>query len=216
LSFLAGNLPKLTAGGWVPALIALVVFVLFTTWVDGRRRFATALDALSTPLEEFLREVGNRKPDRAAGTAIVLTPSTEGIPFALRHEWLRHEILHEQIVLLTIVPERRPYVPLAQRVAIETLAPSLISVAAHYGFTQTPRITHILALGKKQAEPGVFSDPIYFFLARPRVVPSGGADAMPSWRRTLYAIMLRNATPLTDSLGLPAHRIVEFGVAIPV
>jgi K+ transporter len=92
----------------------------------------------------------------------------------------------------------------------------LVRVAAHYGFTQAPRITQILALGKQQAEPGVFSDPIYFFLARPRVVPARGADAMPNWRPTLYAIMLRNATPLTDSLGLPAHRIVEFGVAIPV
>jgi len=31
---------------------------------------------------------------------------------------------------------------------------------------------------------------------------------MSPWRRTLYAIMLRNATPLTDSLGLPPDRVV--------
>jgi hypothetical protein len=27
---------------------------------------------------------------------------------------------------------------------------------------------------------------------------------------------MRNATPLTDSLGIPPDRIIEFGVALPV
>ncbi|MBV9646421.1 MAG: KUP/HAK/KT family potassium transporter [Candidatus Eremiobacteraeota bacterium] len=215
LSFLTGNLPKLVAGGWIPALIALVIFTLFTTWVDGRRRFAAALDALSTSMDEFCREVGNRQPDRAAGTAIVLTPSREGVPFALRHEWLRHEILHEQIVLLTIVQERRPFVPPSERVRLENLTDNLVRVTAHYGFTQQPDVNEIFAVAKNVA-PGVFGEPIYFFLARPRLVIDRSPEAMRGWRRTLYTIMLRNATPLTDSLGIPPTRIIEFGVAIPV
>jgi KUP system potassium uptake protein len=216
LSFLVGNLPKLARGGFIPAAIALAIFTLFTTWVDGRKRFARALEALSTPLGEFLREVGDREPNRVDGTAIVLTESTEGIPFALRHEWLRHEILHEQIVLLTIVPERSPRVAVAQRVRIETLSRNLVRVTAHYGFTQTPRVKEILMSCKKQGDPGTFGEPVYFFLSRPRVVPDEGPGAMPGWRRALYVFLLRNATPLTDSLGLPPDRIIEFGVAVPV
>ncbi len=59
-AFLAGNLPKLPQGGYIPVAIALVIFTLFTTWVAGRRRLAMALAALSTPVEEFVREVDDR------------------------------------------------------------------------------------------------------------------------------------------------------------
>ena len=216
LSFFVGNLPKLLAGGWVPAAIAICIFTFFTTWVDGRRRFAIALARMSTPVDEFLREVGARAPGRADGTAIVLTATTQGIPVALRHEWLRHEMLHEQIVLMTVVHEPQPHVPVAQRAHIETLAPNLLRVTAHYGFMQHAKMSEILELLKIEAGSGVITDPVYYFLARPRLIPDDGPGAMHPWRRTLYGIMLRSARSFADSLGLPPDRIVEFGVGIPV
>lgn len=216
LSFLIGNLPKIFAGGWVPAVIAITIFTLFVTWIDGRRRFFSALQALSTPVDEFVEEVRGREPDRSAGTAIVLTPTTDGIPFALRHEWLRHEILHEQIVLLTVVVERRPNVPLAERVRVEKLAPNLLRVTAHFGFVQNPKMDQILEYCREAGDAVAFSEPIYYFLARPRVVPAQGPDAMAPWRRSMYDFMLRSARPFTDSLGLPPDQVIEFGVSIPV
>jgi len=219
LSFLTGNIPKVLAGGWIPIAIALCIFTFFTTWVEGRRRFAAALAALSTPVDDFVREVGNLQPDRAAGTAIVLTPTTEGIPFALRHEWLRHEILHEHIVIMSIITDRRPHVPRAQRVRIEKLAPNLERVTVAYGFMQSPTIVPILQLCKEMTGATAstsFIEPVYYFLARPRLVIAGGPDAMTPWRRSLYAQMLRTARPFTDDLGLPPDRIIEFGVGIPV
>jgi KUP system potassium uptake protein len=101
-------------------------------------------------------------------------------------------------------------------VHITSIAPSLLRVTAHYGFMQNPRISQILGLCRKQMDAEVLAEPIYYFLARPRVVPAGHPGAMPRWRRILYEYMLRNARPFTDSLGLPPDRIVEFGVTIPV
>ena len=216
VSFFIGNLPKLVAGGWVPAVIAVCIFTFFTTWVDGRRRFATALARMSTPVDEFLREVRTQEPLRADGTAVVLTASTQGIPIALRHEWLRHEMLHEQIVLMTVVHEPQPHVPLARRVRVESLGPNLLRVTAHYGFMQNAKMSEILELCKIEAGSGVIEEPVYYFLARPRLVPDEHPKAMRPWRRTLYGIMLRSARSFSDSLGIPADRIVEFGVAIPV
>ncbi|MDQ2859023.1 MAG: potassium transporter Kup [Candidatus Eremiobacteraeota bacterium] len=216
ISFLIGNLPKLFAGGYVPAVIAVCIFTFFVTWVDGRRRFAKALEALSTPVDEFLKEVRGIEIDPGAGTAIVLTPSTEGIPFALRHAWLRHEILHQQIVLLSIVNERRPHVPSREQVTITKLGPTLSRVTAHYGFMQTPRIAQVLALCRKQGGVGTFDEPTYYFLAHPHIVADSGPGAMRPWRRTMYDYMLRTARPFTDSLGLPPDKVVEFGVKIPV
>jgi KUP system potassium uptake protein len=217
VSFFIGNLPKLVAGGWIPAVIALCIFTLFTTWVEGRRRFAKALARMSTPVDEFLREVNSRQQaGRADGTAIVLTASSQGIPIALRHEWLRHEMLHELIILMTVVHEPQPHVPLANRVHLEHLAPNLIRLTAHYGFMQTARICEILELYKIEAGSDTVAEPVYYFLTRPRLVPDDAPGAMRPWRRTLYGIMLRSARSFSDSLGLPPDQVVELGVSIPV
>lgn len=216
LSFFIGNLPKIVAGGWVPAVIAICIFTFFTTWVEGRRRFAKALASMSTPVDEFMREIGGREPGRASGTAIVLTSSSQGIPIALRHEWMRHEMLHERIILLTITHETQPHVPLAKRVQLELLAPNLLRLTAHYGFMQSPKIKEILELCKIEAGADVITEPVYYLLTRPRLVPDESPGAMQPWRRTLYGIMLRSARSFSDSLGLPPDQIVELGVAIAV
>ena len=80
-SFLAGNLPKLSRGGWIPAVIALAVFTVFTTWVDGRRRLASRLAEFSTPVDRFLAERGPI-PKGGRGTAIFLTAHPDGVPSA--------------------------------------------------------------------------------------------------------------------------------------
>ncbi len=42
-AFLVGNLPKFFEGGYIPVGVAVVMYTLFTTWVAGRRRLATAM-----------------------------------------------------------------------------------------------------------------------------------------------------------------------------
>ena len=118
----------------------MLIYTLFTTWVAGRRRLATALAALSTPVAVFVREVGRKPASTIDGTAIFLTPHPEGIPFILRHHWLRSRVLREEVVLLTIVNHRRPYVDPAERVRIEQIVPRLTRITAHYGFMETPDV----------------------------------------------------------------------------
>src|SRR5665213_2048389 len=141
-SFVIGNLPKFAEGGYIPVGIAVVVFILFTTWVAGRRRLATALSKLATPVETFIKEVKDRPATTADGTAIFLTPHPEGIPFILRHHWLRSRVLREEVVLLTIVNTRRPYVDPATRVRIEQIVPRLTRVA---GSTYGRRVLTIVS-----------------------------------------------------------------------
>jgi KUP system potassium uptake protein len=216
-AFLTGNLPKLTQGGYVPVAIALVIFTLFTTWVAGRRRLAVALAALSTPVEEYVREAHGAPATKADATAIFLTPHPEGIPFVLRHHWLRKRALLEEVVLLTIVNHRRPYIDPSERVIVEQIAPRLTRVTAHYGFMETPDVIEILGRCRTKIPPEIDLADADYFLARPRIVPAPrGPRTFPRWRRLLLAYMMRNATPLTDSLGIPPDRIIEFGVALPV
>ncbi len=215
-AFLIGNLPKLLEGGYVPLGIATVIFTLFTTWVAGRRRLAIALSELATPIEEFIAEVDGQPANTTDSTAIFLTPHPEGIPFVLRHHWLKSRMLHEEVVLLTILSKRRPYVNPADRVQIEQLVPRLTRVTAMYGFMETPNVDDIWARCRPQIPPEIELEEADYFLARPRIVPREGKGAFPGWRRWLLGYMMRNANPYTDSLGIPPDRIVEFSVPLRV
>ncbi len=214
VSFLVSNSLKIVSGAWVPLVIALVMMLLFTTWIDGRRRLAVALADLSVPVHEFLRDVADIDcSGHIEETAIFFTPQTVGIPFVLRHQWLRAHVLHEEIVLMTIVNERRPHVPYAERITIERLGPRLTRVLAHYGFIEEPKIEEIFTCcehvhGKR------FVDPT-FFLVDPKL-RSIRSGSFPGWRRALLGFLMRNARPLTDYLNLPIDRVVQFGVEIRV
>ena len=217
LLFLVGNIPKVVAGGWIPLSIAIAVFVVFTTWIDGRRRLALRLAAQSVPIEKLIDIAGADEPHRArpAAAAIFLTAHPEGIPFARRHGWLRQHLGEQPLVLLTIVMERVPVVPDAERITIDRPARRLTRVSAHYGFTQAPSIADITRTCLDPQTADVFARGTYF-LAHARLVPSRSEGAMLPVLRELYAFLLRNARPMTESLGLPIERTVEFGVEVKV
>jgi KUP system potassium uptake protein len=217
LAFLVGNVPKFLQGGYIPVGIALLIFTLFTTWTAGRRKLAIALAALATPIEDFIREVRDTPASDADGTAIFLTPHTDGVPFVLRHHWLKTRMLREEVVLLTLVTKRRPYVDPSARVTVEQIVPRLTRITASYGFMETPDVRDILPQCQKQIPREIdLLDADYFF-ARPRVTHSGlNGYHFPAWRRWLLKYMMRNANPLTDSLGIEPDRIIEFGIALEV
>ena len=211
IPFLAGNIPKIVSGGWVPLVIAGVLFTLFVTWNRGRRRMMEALATLSMPLETFLDE--DRDPTHTGGTAVFMAPEPKGIPFIRQHHWLRTHILHETVILLTIQSAARPYVHATKRLTVEDEAPRVWRVRASYGFMQSPGIKDILVHLKRE-RPDVDLSKITYYLASPKFSDRRGPKSLPVWQRALYRWMTRNARPLTDSLGLPPNNIVEFGVEV--
>ena len=217
LAFLAGNIVKVMDGAWLPASIALVVFTLFVTWESGRRRVAGAFAKLSAPLDVYEREEKSRRATRRMPEiAVFLTTGSEGIPFVLRHEWLSTHVLHDNIVIITIVHERRPTVRKEDRIVFEQVAPDVTRIVARYGYMQLPSIDDIIDCcgGKPLGLHAVSA----YYLPHPRLVRDLdlGRGAMPGWQRIVFAFMARNATPLTESLGLPVESTIEFGVRISV
>ncbi|MGZ3531765.1 MAG: potassium transporter Kup [Vulcanimicrobiaceae bacterium] len=212
--FLTGNLSKVLSGGWVPLAMALTLFTLFVTWNRGRRRMMLKLTAQTMSVDEFLKEL-QEDTKQVRGTAIFLTPDTNGIPYALQHTWLRTHIIFENIVLLTIMNSNRPFVHPDDRIEIEDIAPHLVRVKAWYGFMQEPNI-HDIVRHLRKLRPGVdFRQPTYY-LASPKIRPDNSKKGLPNWQRGLFLWMTRNARPLTDSLGLPPNNIIEFGVEVRV
>jgi KUP system potassium uptake protein len=213
--FLTGNLSKVFSGGWVPLVMALTLFTLFTTWNRGRRRMMLKLMSQTMSVDEFLKQLQDETPKQVRGTSFFLTPDATGIPYALQHTWLRTQIFFENVVLLTIMSSNRPFVHPDDRIEIEDIAPHLIRVKAWYGFMQEPNIHDILRHLRK-LRPGIdFREPTYY-LASPKIRPDNSRLGLPGWQRSLFLWMTRNARPLTDSLGLPPNNIIEFGVEVRI
>ncbi len=215
-AFFLGNITKLADGAWLPAAVAIVIFTLFLTWLSGRRRLATELKQHSTPIDQLQRSI----PDaggRRDGTAIFLTPIADTVPFAMGHHWLRSRLAREEIVLLTISSAREPYVDPDHRVTVDRCGVGMTRIVASYGFMETPQVAEILAAARPHVAPEVDLDDADYLLARPRLTHTRGSrNALAAWRRWLLGYMMRNASPLTDSLGIPADRIVEFSVPLAV
>jgi KUP system potassium uptake protein len=213
-SFLVGNVPKIPTGGWIPLLTAIVVFSVFVTWYNGRRRQARTMRKMMVPVEEFVEELKREPPHERVGTAVFLTAHPDGVPYA--HQWLRAHILFDIIVLLTLVYERRPHVPASERISFEELHEgTFYRVTAHYGFMELPSVKDILEQCHRREPRSNFTDAM-FYLSESTICPAGHSHKMPHWQRLLFAWMVTNARPIEDVLEIPAERIVKVGVTVPV
>ncbi|UQA57753.1 potassium transporter Kup [Polyangium aurulentum] len=212
IAFLAGNIPKIAHGGWFPLTVAGIVFTAMTTWKTGRRILAEAFKAEIQPLDEFLGEVAEVKPHRVKGTAVFMASNPYGTPPVLRHHFKHNQILHEQVVLLSIVSERVPEVPASERVEVENLDNGFFRVTARYGFMQTPNVPSVLAACR---EKGLVIELRHtsYYLGRETLLPTGRSK-MSKWRKGLFAFISRNARPATAYFGLPPGRVVELGMQI--
>ncbi|MBU8895721.1 potassium transporter Kup [Corallococcus sp. H22C18031201] len=209
LSFFGANAVKIADGGWFPLMLAICIFTLMTTWKRGREILANKLRASTISLRELLDSFGDHPPVRVPGTAIFMTGNAEGTPPALLHNLKHNKVLHEQVVLLTILSEEVPHVPAPERVEVEPLEQGFVRVVAQYGFMENPSIPDVL---KRCREKGLQFQLMgtSFFLGRETLIPTK-KPGMAVWREALFAWMSRNARSATAYFRIPPNRVVELG-----
>ncbi|CAK0781036.1 K(+):H(+) symporter Kup [Gammaproteobacteria bacterium] len=212
LAFFGINLPKVSEGGWFPLAVGAGVYLLMVTWKQGREMLAERLAPHMIPVDSFLDALAVSPPFRAPGTAVFMTARSEGIPHALLHNLLHNHVLHEQVVLLTVLVEEVPVVDEEERIEIHPIRPGFERITIRYGFSETPDVPLALTLCRAY---GLEFDPMKtsFFLSRETLIPSLGPGMM-LWREHLFAAMARNAGSATDFLRLPTNRVVELGTQV--
>ena len=214
LAFLGANLIKLGHGGGFPLVFGLLGFTLLSTWKTGRARLRQRLANTLLPIKDFLENVLEAEPLRVKGTAVFLAGNSEGTPLALLHNLKHNRILHERVILLTMLVEEVPYVEKERRVEVTDLGRTFYRVIGRYGFMEAPQVPEILALckpyGLNVREMGTT-----FFLSRETII-AGRRRGLARWRKHLFALMSRNAQPATAYYRLPVNRVVELGVQIEI
>jgi KUP system potassium uptake protein len=214
LAFLAANLMKVQHGGWFPLAVGAVGFTLLSTWKAGRALLRQRLATSILPLATFLKSIQEAPPVRVKGTAVFLAGNAEGAPLALLHNLKHNKILHDRVILLTVLVEEVPWVEAERRAEVRDLGNGFHRVVGRYGFMEEPRVSQILRLcqplGLKLREADTT-----FFLSRETLLASR-RPGLARWRKHLFALMARNAQPATAYFRLPVNRVVELGMQIEI
>ncbi len=211
LLFFSSNAVKLLSGGWFTLLVALLVFTVLSTWVQGSYLLGRRIAEESRSIYEFIGEIWARDIPRVPGTAVFLA-TNYNTPHALAFFVEHAHVLHERVILLSIQPVNAPFVSPNRSVQVEWLPDGLWKVTARCGFMQTPNVPRILERAKTQ---GLEYDPATttFFSRRVEIVPTG-TTKMPRWQKLLYAALARNTVDSTRAFSLPPERVVDFGSQI--
>src|SRR3954451_986379 len=138
--FFAANSVKLFEGGWFPLLLAGVIAFVMLTWRASVRLVEAARGKLRQPEEDLIETAVNKCHARLSGTAVFLASAANGVPLALTQFVKHNHVLHERVVLVTVLIEESPRIPDEERAEIVEIIPGIIRVILHYGFMQYPTI----------------------------------------------------------------------------
>ena len=164
------------------------------------------------PLDTFLASISRNPPVRVKGTAVFMTSTQEGVPVVLLHHLKHNKMLHETVVLLSVQTRGIPEVGPDHQLTFEPMGQGFFRVIANYGFMQSPNVPEVLA---QAALRGVAIPPMdtSYYLGRERLVLTGRAP-MSRWRKSLFALMSRNARSATEFFQIPPNRVIELGAQI--
>ncbi len=217
LAFFGANLVKFEDGGWFPIALAAGVFTLMSTWRAGRDVLARQLREAGLPLDLFLQDLEKHPPYRIPGTAVFMTSNPEGVPPVMLHHLKHNKVLHERVLLVSILTEEVPAVAPAERVSVRDLGNGFHQVVGRYGFMETPDVPALLAALPPRSIAGPRLDRVAmdttYYLGRETLL-STGPSRMAAWRKRLFIVMARNAQTASSFFGLPPNRVVELGAQI--
>jgi KUP system potassium uptake protein len=212
LAFFSATLFKIPEGGWVPLVMGVVIFTALSTWRSGRLLVQQRLMRGGLEIDQFIDGLAAAPPARVPGESAYLfaTPflTPPGLIANLRH----NDSLHETVLLLAVVTEKRPRVPPARRCEIHDLGHGFHQIVLHYGFMQQPDVPRALADHCVHKVPMHLAT-ISYFVGREsvRVTPRPG---MARWREHLFALMSRNSGSAANYFGLPLAQTLELGLGV--
>jgi KUP system potassium uptake protein len=206
-AFFLSNLLKFDDGGWLPIAVAVLAYVLMTTWQEGRRTLNWLVAKEQMPVRDFLALIEREPPHRVAGTAVYLASEAGGIPRALLNNLRFNRVLHQRNVLLTFVRPEVPFVGAENRVEIQDLGEGMCRIIARYGFMESPNVVAALRAAEEAGVPYEPEQTVYV-VGRENPVFAVGSG-MPLWRKRLFAFMGRNSQLAAIHFGVPSHRLLE-------
>ena len=213
--FVAANLLKVTEGGYVPVLLALLVYAVMWVWHTGARSVAARIQERLMPIGELLRQLTEQHIPRVPGTAVFLTRAQRDAPPVLVWHIKHNRALHERVFILTAVTQPVPWMHRAERLTVEDVAPGMWRATARFGFMERPDVPALLrqanALGCQ-----LKLDDVTYYVGHETIVRREEGKRLPRVVETMFAYLQRNSLHVSDYFRLPADSVVELGREIAI
>ncbi len=212
VAFVVGNATKIPTGGWVPLLLAGLMYMAFVTWRDGRAKLRRALQQRAVPWTELPNLLA--PATKVPGTAVFLVSHSGFVPTALLRNLEHNHVYHENIVILHLEILRQPRQDRASRAWLEELMPGVHAVRARFGFMETPDVSEALR-GARQRGLRVADTDCTFFLGwhLVRAIPRPGIAGLKS---TAFAYLQRRGAQAAEFFRMPTRRVVVLATEIEI
>jgi KUP system potassium uptake protein len=216
LTFFAANLTKVIHGGWLPLLIGAIVVLVMLTWQRGRGLVTARRIELEGPLDEFVEQVRRDDVTRVPGVAVFPHPTKETVPLALRNNVEFNRVVHEHVIIVSVVAENVPHIPRSERLSVDELGytdDGIVHLSARFGFQDEQDVPAVLRDAfALTSELEVDTDAALYFLSRVSVERGQKrADGMSPWRTWLFIGLAHNAANPAAYFQLPVHRTIVMG-----
>lgn len=197
--FFAANTLKILKGGWVPLILAALIYLIMTIWKAGT-------DALQDQTISFVDTNSPSSLDsltlpRVPGTAVFLTRSATPMPIVLLRHLEDFKALQAKVVTLTVYFLETPRLGDKERVHVQQISDAFYHVTVHYGFFEPPDLVAALNLAIQQGVdiPIDLTD-VVIFASRSEIIRGQKEmkHAMYAWRQGVFSFLFRNSTHVVD------------------
>ena len=211
---------------YVMPLTIVILIGLFAIQPFGSARVGATFGDIGLSLGACASSLAISPPHRVPGTAVFMADQNDSVPTVLLHHLKHNQVLHETVIVLSIVMDEAPRVMDAERIRIERVELGVMQIVARIGYMEEPNVPDLLVLSSGPAEASLY-DPMTtsFYLGRESLVSAdrlgGSIRGMCSHgnllKRGLLHLFIRlhkNERDATSYFGIPPNRVVELGARL--
>jgi len=211
-AFVVGNMTKVPSGGWIPLTLGAVLYLIFTTWRNGRLELRAALAKLAVPRRELPKLVAG--VHRVPGTGVFLASSSKLVPSALIRNIEHNGVIHQRVIILNVEIIDSPRQDPVQRLQIEESAPGVFFITARFGFMETPDVAEALKACRARGLR-VFTEDSSFFVGR-HLVRARPLPGLRGLQRRLFSRMQQYSTQAAEFFRMPFRDVVILNTAVEI
>lgn len=214
-AFLYANLLKIPDGGWLPIMIGFFFFYSMVIWQYGRAQLSKFYRERSKTMDNFFEEIDCKQTRRIPGCLVVLASNENKVPPVLARLVDSMHVIHEHVILVTVITEDVPYVKATERARVTDLVHNVSRVIMRYGFMENIDVPDTLSRCHFSHLKRFPTTEATYLLGRETFIING--DSFPERvRQMIFSTMSRNTTSASDYFNLPANQVLELGAQLAV
>lgn len=215
VSFLASNLTKILSGGWFPIMVGMLGLIIMFTWKKGRQILATQIMKITYPIDSVINDFKTDKYPKVSGTAIYMTSNPGVAPPTLIQNLNHNKIFHEQILILSVIIHRIPYVEPENRIYLEKLTNGFYLLKGNFGFMERIDIPIFMKAVKESNKIDIDLDDTTYVIGRETLI-ADSEIGLNVWQDSLFIFMSKNSQRATKYFNLPEEKVFEIGTQIKI